>query len=59
MATDQASSQKYIKRITLFKIPNEDDIEATIEQYKILRSTAEKVRNHDIAFASCWLRGEW
>lgn len=34
---------KYIKRVTLFKIPKEDDIDAVLGQYDILRKTAEKV----------------
>lgn len=49
MASEQNRSDKYVKRITLFKIPKEEDIEATIEQYKVLRSTAVKVSNYRIA----------
>ncbi|KEF54151.1 uncharacterized protein A1O9_09946 [Exophiala aquamarina CBS 119918] len=33
---------KYIKRVTLFKIPNEEDIDAVLAQYDILRKTAQK-----------------
>ncbi|KAK5044637.1 hypothetical protein LTR84_010651 [Exophiala bonariae] len=33
---------KYIKRVTLFKIPKEDDTEAVLAEYDILRKTAEK-----------------
>ncbi|RVX67531.1 hypothetical protein B0A52_08884 [Exophiala mesophila] len=35
-------SSNYVKRITLFKIPKEEDISALLEQYEILRSTATK-----------------
>lgn len=34
---------KYVKRITLFNVPNEDDIKAVLEAYEVLRKTAEKV----------------
>lgn len=36
-------SSNYVKRITLFKIPKEEDVSALLEQYEILRSTATKV----------------
>lgn len=49
MESQQGTDQRYIKRITLFKIPKEEDIEATLEQYKILRTTAQKVRNTRMA----------
>lgn len=32
-----------IERITLFKIPNEDDLNRVLEQYKVLAKTAVKV----------------
>lgn len=35
-------SPKYIKRITLFKIPKEEDIDAVIAEYAVLRTTAQK-----------------
>lgn len=34
---------KYIKRVTLFKIPKEEDVDAVLAEYDILRKTAEKV----------------
>lgn len=37
----------YIKRTTLFKIPKEEDIEAVLRQYEIVRATARKVRSLD------------
>ena len=43
MEASQHSNDKYVKRITLFKIPKEEDIEATLEQYRVLRTTAVKV----------------
>ncbi|KAJ9613042.1 hypothetical protein H2200_002983 [Cladophialophora chaetospira] len=33
---------KTVKRITLFKIPKEEDIDAVLEQYQVLRNTAQK-----------------
>lgn len=36
-------SPKYVKRITLFKIPKEEDIDAIISEYEVLRATAQKV----------------
>ncbi|ETI20707.1 hypothetical protein G647_07049 [Cladophialophora carrionii CBS 160.54] len=35
-------SSKTVKRITLFKIPKEEDIDGALAQYEILRSTAQK-----------------
>ncbi|KIW99777.1 uncharacterized protein Z518_10705 [Rhinocladiella mackenziei CBS 650.93] len=35
-------SPKYIKRITLFKVPKEEDIDAIIAEYEVLRATAQK-----------------
>ena len=32
-----------IERITLFKIPNEADVDRVLEQYKVLAKTATKV----------------
>ncbi|KAL2401036.1 hypothetical protein ABEF95_016761 [Exophiala dermatitidis] len=32
----------FVKRITLFKVPKEEDIDAIIGQYEIMRTTAEK-----------------
>ena len=32
-----------IERITLFKIPNDDDLNRVLEQYKVLAKTAVKV----------------
>lgn len=37
------SPAKYIKRITLFKVPKEEDVDAAIQKYKTLRETAVKV----------------
>ncbi|KAK5075279.1 hypothetical protein LTR64_001484 [Lithohypha guttulata] len=36
------SPAKYIKRITLFKVPKEEDVDAAIQKYKTLRETAVK-----------------
>lgn len=33
----------FVKRITLFKVPKEEDIDAILGQYEIMRTTAEKV----------------
>lgn len=33
-----------INRLTLFKIPREEDLPAMLEQYRILQRTAVKVR---------------
>ncbi|EXJ92070.1 hypothetical protein A1O3_00620 [Capronia epimyces CBS 606.96] len=33
---------KLVKRITLFKVPKEEDIDAILAQYEVLRATAEK-----------------
>ena len=35
--------ETYVKRITLFKVPKDDDIEKVLKQYEILRKTAVKV----------------
>lgn len=35
--------KKFVKRITLFNIPKEEDIETTLRQYDVLRDTAVKV----------------
>lgn len=35
--------QSYYKRYTLFKIPKEEDIDAVLKQYDVLRATAVKV----------------
>ena len=35
--------QKPIERLTMFKIPKEEDRERALKQYKILRKTAVKV----------------
>jgi hypothetical protein len=45
-------SSKTVKRITLFKIPKEEDIDAILGEYQVLRSTAQKVR----LCASCGTR---
>jgi len=36
-------SNIYVKRTTLFKIPKQEDIDAVLDQYAILRKTALKV----------------
>lgn len=33
---------KYVKRVSLFQVPKEEDIDAILEEYKVLRATAEK-----------------
>lgn len=35
-----------IERITLFKIPNDEDLNRVLEQYKVLAKTAVKVRTY-------------
>lgn len=37
-------SNIYVKRTTLFKIPKQEDIDAVLDQYAVLRKTALKVR---------------
>lgn len=37
------STMAPIERITLFKVPNEADVQRLLEQYKVLASTATKV----------------
>lgn len=39
----EALPKKFIKRITLFKIAKEEDIETTLHEYDILSKTAVKV----------------
>ena len=36
-------SNSYVKRVTLFKVPKEEDIETVLKQYEVLRQTAVKV----------------
>ena len=36
-------SPKYVKRVTLFKIPKEEDIDAVLSEYQVMRATAQKV----------------
>lgn len=43
------SSNAYVKRTTLFKIPKEEDIETVLKQYEKLRKTAAKVRRTPLA----------
>ena len=38
-------AQTYYKRYTIFKIPKEEDIDAVLKQYDVLRATAVKVSN--------------
>jgi hypothetical protein len=33
----------YVKRLTLFKIPNESDIDKVLQQYEVVKATARKV----------------
>ncbi|OAP64991.1 hypothetical protein AYL99_00963 [Fonsecaea erecta] len=35
-------SPKYVKRVTLFKVPKEEDIDAILAEYQVMRSTAQK-----------------
>jgi hypothetical protein len=42
-------SQPFIKRVTLFKVPKEEDIEAILSEYQVMRSTAQKVINNLLA----------
>lgn len=41
-----------VERVTLFKIPKEEDIDRLLEQYKILSKTAVKVSKAAAAAAS-------
>ncbi len=36
-------SSKYVKRVTLFKVPKEEDIDAIIAEYGTMRTSAQKV----------------
>jgi hypothetical protein len=36
-------SPKYVKRVTLFKVPKEEDIDAIIAEYATMRASAQKV----------------
>ncbi|KAL6249550.1 hypothetical protein RBB50_003403 [Rhinocladiella similis] len=33
---------KYVKRVSLFKVPKEEDVDAIIAEYAVLRATAQK-----------------
>ncbi|KIW60976.1 hypothetical protein PV05_01149 [Exophiala xenobiotica] len=35
-------SSKYVKRVTLFKVPKEEDIDAIIAEYGTMRTSAQK-----------------
>jgi len=35
-------SPKYVKRVTLFQVDKEEDIDAILGQYEVMRSTAQK-----------------
>ncbi|KAK5317125.1 hypothetical protein LTR93_008900 [Exophiala xenobiotica] len=35
-------SPKYVKRVTLFKVPKEEDIDAIIAEYATMRASAQK-----------------
>lgn len=52
-------SNNYVKRTTLFKVPKEEDIDAVLEQYAILRKNAVKVGRlcqcHRDFAASAWI----
>lgn len=39
---------KFVKRVALFKIPKEGDIETTLREYNILRDTAVKVGSNSV-----------
>ena len=43
ITTVRNMAQSYYKRYTLFKIPKEEDIDAVLKQYDVLRATAVKV----------------
>ena len=43
-----------IERITLFKIPNDEDLNRVLEQYKTLAKTAVKVPLLALLFYSCY-----
>lgn len=42
-ASSAIMGNNYIKRTTLFKVPNEEDIQMVLQQYEILRKNAVKV----------------
>lgn len=42
-ASSTIMGNNYIKRTTLFKVPNEEDIQMVLQQYEILRKNAVKV----------------
>lgn len=37
------TGQNYVKRLTMFKIPKEEDIEKVLREYEILRKNAKRV----------------
>lgn len=49
---------KYIKRVTLFKIPKEEDVDAVLAEYDLLRKTAEKVSLTSFTCQKPWKVGE-
>lgn len=34
---------KYVKRISIFQVAKEEDIDTILSEYKVMRATAEKV----------------
>ena len=47
-----------IKRITMFKVPKDEDIQAVLEAYDVMGKTAEKVRQSllmRVLTDWCWL----
>lgn len=49
-------SNVYVKRTTLFKVPKEEDIEAVLKQYEVLRKTAVKVSLSPFITVLCLLQ---
>ncbi|KGQ07336.1 hypothetical protein BBAD15_g7338 [Beauveria bassiana D1-5] len=43
----------HVHRVTMFKLPKPEDVDAMIEQYKILEATQSKVREGNIWICIC------
>lgn len=37
------AGETHVKRLTMFKIPKEEDIEKVLKEYEVLRSNAKRV----------------
>lgn len=45
------TGENYVKRLTMFKIPKEEDIEKVLKEYEVLRKNAKRV---SLAFESLY-----